>query len=199
MAMATEIQDRSIEQIALSALRGQSRVTAFMAPDRYSGVSMMSEMVARVFANWGHKTLLIELSQSGEDSIERLTNSARHGLKPQIVHHRAGYDYLDTQMMSQAQQTFAKFEQFRRLLTDELADYSAIILDIPAVMAPRSDRINPVAIAAASDMLFLLCVKGRTTNQRVMHTIELTRTAGINVAGMVVNEFDYAAKTSKFL
>jgi hypothetical protein len=155
-------------------------------------------MVARVFANWGYKALLIELSQSGEDSNERLTNAARDSLKQQIIHHRDGYDYLDTQMMSHSQEAFTKFDQFRRMLTDELAEYSAIVLDIPAVLAPRSDRINPVAMAAASDMLFLVCVKGRTTNQRVLHTIELTRTAGINVAGMVVNEFDYAAKTSRF-
>ena len=84
--------------------------------------------------------------------------------------------------------SFNNVEQMRLLLNDELADYQAIILDLPPILDDQPNRINPLATMAAADGAYLVCLAGKVDRASISRTRSLLQQSGVSMLGVVVND-----------
>jgi hypothetical protein len=79
-------------------------------------------------------------------------------------------------------------EHVRSMLHEELADYEAIVVDLPPVLDGTEMRINPLAPIAACDGVYLVCMAGRVDRGSIERSMVLLAQSGARMLGVVVNE-----------
>ena len=183
---------RPVEQIVLSTHKDKHRVVGFTSAEPRSGVSALATMCASINARSGFKTLLLDLSQPVHD-VDPAPGwgSGSDDPRPHIIKHVLGFDMLVAQPNRMRQFTFNNSSILQGCLKDRLSDYASVVVDLPAVLDPRTDIINPVASAAACDAVILVCVRGKLTTSRLSAALELIRAGDVKLSGTVLNELGY--------
>jgi hypothetical protein len=83
---------------------------------------------------------------------------------------------------------FNNVEQMRQLFHQELAHYTAVVVDLPSILGDHQQRINPLAPAAACDGVYVLCMAGIVDNDALTAAMKLLRQSAVNILGVVVND-----------
>ncbi len=192
----------------LAAADSKARVLGVLSPDRGSGVSTLCRMVAESFACSGVKTLLVDLTQTVVASREGCDwwDWVPGKNVAQIVKlDPGGYEILAARPTNITRALFNNVDTLRQIFNNELSEYKAIVVDLPAVLHQREDHINPVAAARACDAVIMMCVTGRTTKQNVNLTVRELGSAGVQLGGTVLNDFhsppprtEKASKVTRF-
>jgi Mrp family chromosome partitioning ATPase len=179
---------RPIEQMVLACSRDR-RIIGITAPHAAAGVSTVSSAFAEVSARWGANTLLVDLSQ--EASSTQTAQLWAPGLgdpKLYLTQREYSYDYLQAVPNSANIGFFNSARNFRTSLVDELKEYSAIVLDLPAILDSSARTINPAISAVSCDGVIVVCRKGRTTTDQLKKTVEIIQAAGAALVGTVLND-----------
>lgn len=182
---------RSVEQIMLATAESKARLLGVLSPNSGAGVSTLCRMVAGGFASAGMRTLLVDLTKNAVETDEQgpvwrsdLTATALVETVP------AGYDLIQAPPTPQSRALFNNIDTLRRMFAEDLSDYKMIIIDLSAVLDPREDLINPVSVARACDAVIMVCVTGRTTQEDVRRTVSALESAGVQLAGTVLNDVE---------
>jgi hypothetical protein len=101
-----------------------------------------------------------------------------------------GLERLIAEPVGAARDPFNNVQLMRRLFHEELAQFEAIVVDLPPVV-PRHggrERINPLASIAACDGVYLVCMAGDVDSESLAQTMKLLRQCDAKLVGVVVNE-----------
>lgn len=180
---------KPVEQIILTATKCKARVLTLTSPVPQSGVSTVARHVAETLGRSGAKTLLLDLTRGvGESSTATNWAPGQPGAQKLIKPHGNGYDRLVYVPQLDTRYKFNNSELLRRTFDTEFAAYNAVVIDAPAVLDPRADRINAVAVATASDATFLTCLMGRDTHDDIANCAQMLKVADVEIAGIILND-----------
>lgn len=181
---------RPIELVVLPALDGRIRVLGFTSPDHGAGVTSVARAAAETIARSGVRTLLLDLTTAAGKS-----DSAPNGWTPGAQSaaagaqaDAAGYDVLIAQPTTEARFLFNDAKRLRQTLSDELAGYAVIVVDLPPLLESSAESINPVAAALACDRVLMVYAKGLTRRVDMTAAGDLAKASGIKLEGLVYNE-----------
>lgn len=174
----------------LSAVEGKIRLLGVTAPVSGSGVSTVARGVAEAFARSGHKTLLLDLSTDiRTDSRAPAWVPGGHSASAAIRAEPSGLATLTADTTTATRALFNNVEFLQQMLDAELASYSAIVLDLPAVREDEDKRLNPLAAARVADAVLLVCLTGQIDRGQLSDAVETLKMAGANTAGVVLNDY----------
>jgi Mrp family chromosome partitioning ATPase len=179
---------QSVEQIMLAAVDGKARVLGVVSPDAGAGVSTLCRMLAESHSRSGSKTLLIDLAQPLDTSEKDESWAPGDGAKQLIRPAPGGYDVLAARPTTSTRPMFNNIDVLRRMFTDELEAYQAIVVDLPPVLGQDEATVNPLAAARACDAIVLVCMTGKLTQPRLQLTMSSLAAAGVKVGGTVLND-----------
>lgn len=180
---------RPIEQVVLPALEGKLRVLGITSPDHGAGVTSVAQAAAETIARSGIRVLLLDLTQvteaaGGWHGWIPGASGARESARP----NPSGYDMLVAHPSAETRFLFNDGKRLRLALTDELAEYAVIIVDMPPLLDASSQIINPVAAALACDKVLMVYAKGLTKRVDMTAASDLARASGIKLEGLIFNE-----------
>ena len=185
---------RVSEQLMLSAVESRIRVLGFTSPAPGSGVTSIARSVADAFAQAGTKTLLLDLTAPvRSDNRAPKWSPGAPGSADATRLEPNGLAILTADANSTTRALFNNIELLQRTLQRDLASYSAIIVDLPAVAEEDPQRLNPIAAARACDSVLMVCLSGHVDRAELKDATEALRPAGVNLSGLVLN--DYYATT----
>ncbi len=180
---------RTAEQIMLSIIESKARVLAITSAIPAAGVTTVASGLASAFARSGRKTLLIDLTHT----IDSATNGTAWAPGEPI--HADAIRELDDNLArfsitptTANRALFSNVELFQKTLQRDLASYTHIILDLPAILETDAARLNPVAAARAADAVVLVALTGLTSRTELAEATQKLRQVGANVAGIVLND-----------
>jgi hypothetical protein len=156
-----------------------------------AGVSTVARSTAEVFARSGFKTLLVDLTPPIQSTCDRPYWPGGGDLRKCITCRNGASDRLIARPTPSTRSTLNNVEAVRKAFTVELAEYSQVVIDMPAILDVDEHLINPLAAAAACDAVLLVCLTGGLTEERLTRALDLTRAAGANVTGTVLNDKDH--------
>jgi Mrp family chromosome partitioning ATPase len=183
---------RPIEQIVLAAIESKTRVLGLTSPDAGSGVSLLSSVIAESFTRSGHRTLLVDLTQAAQEAGSNRDWAPGQACVSQIIEPQpAGFDLLMAHPTGTTKFLFNNARHLRKTFVEELGQYAAIVVDLPAILHSRSDFINAAAAASACDAVLMVCITGKITRARLGMALEPLKLAGVNLLGMVLNDVQH--------
>lgn len=186
----TEAWLRPVEQIVLPALESKLRVLGFASPTPGAGVTTLCQAAAETLKRSGTKVLLIDLSQKLVQSAPaKVWSPGEDSAADFVAKSPAGYDVLPGIVTPDTRFLFNNTKRLRRALTEELASYDAIIVDLPPLVQPHADGVNPIAAALVCDQVLVVCAHDQTSRSASRSATELARAAGVKLAGVVWNNF----------
>lgn len=195
-SVASRAWIKEVEQITLAAAQQNARVFCFTSPRADAGVSLMCRLAAASLAASQLETLLVDMSQSidAPDHLDGVAGaltpwSPGQGDVRRSIHRVTGaYDALAAHPTPATRGRFSNVDHLRSVLNEDLASYGAIVVDLPPVLDASNDQINPIAAALACDACFMAGVMGVTTRDDAERAAHQLRAAGVNLAGVVLND-----------
>ena len=101
----------------------------------------------------------------------------------------SGLSVLTADANTATRALFNNVEFLQQTLSAELASYSAIVLDLPAVREDVDNRLNPLATARVADAVLMVCLTGQVDRAQLGDAVETLKMAGVNLAGVVLNDY----------
>jgi Mrp family chromosome partitioning ATPase len=172
-----------VERIALASLGRGIRTIGITSPGRQAGVSTLAADLAEVTALSGDLTASV--LPNARDIIWR---PGEGGAGQAITRDPRGFDVLTAKFDVSTRFLFNNVDRLKQSLSEELARYKAVIVDIPALCVAEAEHINGAAAAAACDGVLLVCVSGRITRAELIKGAAALTSAKANVLGTVLND-----------
>ncbi|MGE0025312.1 MAG: hypothetical protein AB7S70_16955 [Hyphomicrobium sp.] len=171
----------------LVASDSKSRVLAVLSPEKGAGVSALCRMLAETYGRSGMATLLVDLTRPTGSGIgaDWVPGEGAPGF---ISSNPCGYDELTAHPTRATRAQFNNVDRLRRMFSEVLTAYDAIVVDLPAVLDQSDDVINPIAAARASDAVIMMCVTGETSQQQIRKAKATLEAAGVQIGGTVLND-----------
>jgi Mrp family chromosome partitioning ATPase len=187
---------RSVEQIALSNER--YRTIGFTSVRGGAGVSVISRLLAKAYANNGSATLLVDMSGSYAAQSVGVQSASSATLRGCIVKSQHEFDLLSGTVLED-HRACANLQKLRETLLHDFQDYKHVVLDLPPIHEINDGSLNTVAAAAICDRLFLVCAIGQDCQSEVSEVLSILRDSGVPLAGIVSNEYMRVDAREKFL
>lgn len=185
----TDSWTREIERIAFATTEQQHRIVGVTGTGRSSGVSRLCSHLAQVVAKSGKSVLLADFSGTARENDAAMSWLPGQAGAAACIRRDAGaICLLNTPFTPSSRFLFNNVERLRSTFRDELADFSAIIVDLPEIPARSDDRLNGAAIAAACDTVLLIALAGQTTQAALADSIEALTGARASIGGLVLND-----------
>jgi Mrp family chromosome partitioning ATPase len=181
---------RTAEQIMLSIVESKARVLAITSAIPAAGVSTVASGLASAFARSGRKALLIDLTATIDSSgTGTATWAPGEPIDADAIRHLGdNLSRLSIVPTTANRALFSNVELFQKTLQRDLASYTHIILDLPAVLETDAARLSPVAAARAADAVVIVGLTGLTNRAELSEATQVLRQVGANVAGVVLND-----------
>lgn len=180
---------RPVEQILLSAREKDWRVIGFTGLDDQLAISAVSVMVAETSARSGVPTLLIDLSEPAVEKIDGFSWAPGDtGIGQGIEADDRGFDRLFVRPTSDSRFRFNNVKALTETFDEELTRYERIVIDLPEVLRPNVDQVNPAASAAACDAVYMVCFANGVDRDAAYSSTALLKSAGALIGGIVMNE-----------
>jgi hypothetical protein len=178
---------QSVHKIVLLSGASNARVIGITGAEANSGVTLLSKAVAELFFLSGYRSLLVEVD-GGRDSIVPDWYPEGGLSKIGIRADEAGFDHIGAQLPRASRFAFNNPAYLGWLFNEDLSEYERLILDLPPVSSDDS-RMNPAALCAACDSVYLVCAGGRLSEDKLKVAVDLIGAAGGSITGVVFNEF----------
>ena len=181
---------RIAEQIMLSAVESKIRMLGFTAPVSGSGTSAVAREVAEAFARSGRKTLFLDLTTAVRPSLAPgvWTPGSGDALAAVSVL-PSGLMVLEADATEGSRKLFNNTDYLQRMTSEELAEFSAIVMDLPAVREDEPSRLNPLAAARLADAVLMVCLTGHIDRSQLSTAVEGMKPAGAKLAGLVLKHY----------
>lgn len=180
---------RTAEQIMLSIVESKARVLAITSAIPAAGVSTVASGLASAFARSGRKALLIDLTGTLDSGTGAAAWAPGDPLDTDAFRHVGDtFSRLSIAPTTANRALFSNVELFQKTFQRDLASYTHIILDLPAVLETDAKRLSPVAAARAADAVVIVGLTGLTTRAELAEATQILRQVGANVAGVVLND-----------
>lgn len=179
---------RPIEQIVLPVLESKIRVLGFTSANHGAGVTSVTTAAALALAKSGIKVVVLDFTQpvaNAADGSQWLPGEG--GAQARITPAPGGYDLLAAIATEDTRYLFNSGKRLRRTLFEDLSEYAAVLVDLPPLLAARSDTINPVTAALACDQVLLVVANCRTSRDTARQAVELAKSSGIKLTGAIFN------------
>lgn len=175
-ALLNAASSRMVQQVLLEIGRSSARLVALTAPDRQAGVSFFARHIAGMASAGGIRTLLFTSSPS--EALEAYERQA--GAQLNVADLRTafqdGASFVDVLYMSQ-------------FVENLFAEYQLIVLDLPPLL--EGAGINAAAVAAQSDLAYLVCRLGQTPRRRLTSALSLARQSGASLHAILANSYGH--------
>jgi polysaccharide biosynthesis transport protein len=180
---------RTAEQIMLSTSESKIRVLAITSALPAAGVSTVASGVAEAFARSGRKTLLLDLTSQIDGRGPQGAWVPGEPVPQESIKLLAdGLAHLTVVATTGTRALFSNVELLQKVFQRDLAGYSTIIVDLPAVLDDDNERLNPIAAARAADAVVLVGLTGLTNRAELADATQKLRQVGANLTGMVLND-----------
>lgn len=179
-----------IEQLALSLLRVNHRITGVASPDHGTGVSLVAELLALAAATTGRRALLVELSQPFDDDGVEEGGWLPGETDPRraILTDARGFDRLKAPRFAALRTVFADIAAIRSDFERVVREYDAVIVDLPSVLDADDRYVNTIAMATACDQVCLVAATDQTARARLEESVDHLTAAGASIAGVALND-----------
>lgn len=176
---------RRLTGVIAAANAQSARVIGITGSRQGVGVSLTARELAGAFSSFGTKTLLVDLSQA------RISTSEQPGGKISFV--SSAVEIQRALFMAEplgAELLNLSADVLRSALADAAEAGFTVIVDLPPV-TQASGVLEPTIAAAqpALDVTFLVCLSGETDQKELVACIETCRIAGLNVGGLILNDW----------
>lgn len=187
----TRTDTAPIEAIMFKAQMLNARVIGLAAPTTGLGLPQLARSLAKCLAAAGRKPVLLDLS--GENAA--LSETARWRPNEPIASSNLvtdvdGFDRLTANPDAKARALFNNTEHLRNMLSNDLGDYSHVIVQLSPLLEAQPNLPNPVAVARGCDAIFLLAVAGLTTSPQTSRSVALLKSVDAPLAGAIIDESD---------
>lgn len=191
MAIFKKQSGLSLTSVLVAAEAQSARVVGITSERTGSGVSLAAEGLAKAYANFGRRTLLLEVEHSPSSPEGAAPASA---VKNRRASGRASLDVASVASLSMETDPLV----YRRIYESAGQDYKIIIVDLPPVAA-NSGRSPAELLApvAACDLVFLVGLTGEADRDSVGACVEMCRIGGVKLGGLILN--DWKMPASKLL
>jgi Mrp family chromosome partitioning ATPase len=188
--MAATYRDE-VQKLLLTTIGNGEKVVAVTAAQPQSGVTTLCRALAAASAASGIRTLLLDLARpvaSGHIVPPWLPGfmNVRHAISLDPL----GFDLLTAVTTVKTRELFNTPAALRAILRGELTEYDAIVVDIAPLRPVVPRAVDALCAAASCDSVFLLFVANRDTRQQVIEAREALTQAGVQLAGVIVNDME---------
>jgi Mrp family chromosome partitioning ATPase len=181
---------RPAEDVALALTTAGVRVVGVTAPVAGSGVSTLARMIARSLTQAKLRTLVLDLSGPVRADANGSAWAPGAGGAGQMTRrHESGFDLLVANPTPETRAIFNNSTLLKAALSEEFAQYAAVVIDLPAVLPDRDDVINPCGVALSCQALLLICPKWKVRRDEVKEAHARLASVGAQVTGVVFNNF----------
>ena len=192
MQMRNDMMDdwsRTAEQIMLSTIENKIRILAITSPYRGAGVTTVARGLAKVFAQSGRKTLLMDLSGAAPVGGALAEWAPGEPLPPgAIVSGPDGLAVLSVARGTTTRSHFNNVELLQAAFQRDFFGYNSIVVDLPALDNIEAGSLNPVVIARAADAVFVVALTGYTARDDLAAASQKLRQVGAPVSGVIMND-----------
>jgi Mrp family chromosome partitioning ATPase len=177
---------RRLTQV-IAAIHSQSaHVVGITGARQGVGVSVTSRQLAGALANFGTKTLLVDISRADLLETDALpsTFAPSAAVLDNVNEVRPSLSFAD---LAEAQ---LSTDQLREAFTTATETGHTIVVDLPPVTL-RTGQPSPAFMAAgrACDLVFLVCLSGEMRRQELTECIETCRIVDIKLGGLILNDW----------
>lgn len=173
------------------------KVLVFSSAGAREGKTMLSILVGAMLAQGKERVLLVDADLRRRGLSKRTETSSRPGINSWFRHQDdiSNYiekgpiptlDILPSGRWQEGPALLFRRELLRKLLEDLRSDYDYIIVDVP----PMSFVSDALTLAGSSTRMVVVARMGMTSKRLLRRSKDLAETTGINVTGMVINDFD---------
>lgn len=171
----------------LSILR-EYRIIGVTALHPRAGSERVCQVIAKLLARSGLKTLLVDLSQPAGDHADCTRWVPGKDPTGYVVRDTRGYDLLPAGPTPEAVDSFSSARKLRDNLKVDLLPYEVILVALTAVQRRSEQTFNPLVAASACDAVIVVCKKDRTSIDALKATIEMIQASGVKIAGTLLND-----------
>jgi Mrp family chromosome partitioning ATPase len=180
---------RTAEQIMLSALESKIRTLAVTSVSNGAGVSTVANGLAIAFSRSGRKTLLVDLTEPVRDGDVAVRWSPGEPLPQDAVAHGSGTLAILSVVPTAANRAlFGNVDVLQKVFQRDLAAYSNIVIDLPAVDDENAARLNPLAAARAADAVIMVALTGLVRRAELEAAAQKLKQVGANLTGLILND-----------
>lgn len=181
----------SLTSVLLAAEAQSARIIGITSERAGAGVSLAAESLAKTYANFGRRALLIAV---GHDTTAQERPAPNAALQNKRASSLAGLDLATLSAFPMEHDPHV----YRRILEAGGQDYAVVIVDLPPVSA-KSNRAPAEILApvAACDLVFLVGLTGEADRDSVSACVEMCRIGGVKLGGWIMN--DWRMPLSKLL
>lgn len=181
---------RLMKLIAATDAEGAS-IIGIVGAHRGSGTSVTSRQLAGAFASFGRKVLLIDASAVSAVSEDAPATSLIQTLKG-AAEVSPSLSFLDLGNVIDGEPLQTK--EFASTLRSATQSGQTIIVDLPPVVC-KDGRPNTAirGLAAACDLVFLVCLTGQMRRKELSECVETCRVVGVKLNGLVLNDWQLPA------
>jgi Mrp family chromosome partitioning ATPase len=186
-----------VELSTLTRAQAGHRCIGITGVDGHDGVSTYARMIADVFARSGRSTLLVDLSCV----MTRAETPTFWSPLGSDVTTYVAQEHEPAVLVGRPNATnrlhFHDAALMRRMFTETLASYEAIIVDLAMLAHPPANGINPLPTAAACDAVILVGSRGRMTQASLQEAVDLGTSVNVHFAGVVFNDHEYTSPATE--
>ena len=176
-----------VEQVLLAATSRNERVMGFVSPQSSPHVDELSRMVAETQTLSGVRALLMDLSDSFDGTeVGGPWGSEASDLSLAIIRDNNGVDRIQARSTNWSRYLFNSVPKLRQALSEDLAGYERIVVQLPMIGHAANGGINPLGPAAACDAVYLVCEPNAISRDDLSEGARTLRSAGANITGVIL-------------
>lgn len=184
----TSDQRAPVEALMLGLGRMGVRTVALTSPTEVLTVRALSRALCASYAAADVKTVLIDLAVAApyHDADPGWNPGVR--LNPSLTFRDPdGFDQVAAWPTESTRPLFNNLQHLRRALTEDLAAYNAIVVNLAPILRPSPGAPNPLAVGRAADGVLMVCGTGRTIVGDAAKSVADLTAAGCKVIGTVLD------------
>lgn len=173
------------------------KVVVFASPGSREGKTLLTLSTGMMLAHGGRKVLMVDGDFRRRGLTKKVGMSEAPGVNSWFRRRDdiSGYiretgvpslDVLPAGRWSEGPALMFRQEMLHGLLEDLRRDYRYILVDVP----PMTFVSDALTLAGSSAQMVMITRMGATSKRLLRRARHLAETSGINVAGVVINEFD---------
>ncbi len=185
---------RRMTKIVATARAQSAKVIGVTGARAGIGVSVASRELASAFASFGTPTLLADLSRTAlgappcaEPAVGTSLLEMATEVRPQLAVVSFG---------GGAGQLSVSESEIRNGIADAVVKGFTVILDLPPVLeATGGPTASLVAVSGICDLVFLVSLSGEMKHKELAACVETSRTIGLKLGGLILNDWRMPASS----
>jgi Mrp family chromosome partitioning ATPase len=174
------------EQLAVSQTIQGTRLLGVIAPTAAANSPLLAHMVAEAMGRSGLKVLLVDLHPEDGGAVAPLV--PMEPWRPIQPARDGAIDVLLPNLTTQSRDAFNNSTWLGQYFSEQLRQYSNIVLDLPPVLGGGDEQLMPLAAASICNAIILMCSTGQVTYGELENAVQLLRSARAPLMGVVVEE-----------